>query len=185
MLCGWATGEILLGGIFSQPNIGRNNNRLFAIEMAGVSAVLLLLSIVFLVETKTFLSYLEAHPRRRFVNPFKFRRESILPLLLSCSLMFTMQMFYYRTQFTLDRYGVSLELNTVIVGCSEFLTNILCAFTISKLKRKESLLTIFFLLLGLFVLLNVLESKEGQTAIEGVMRVLDGFAMAILAVYIP
>lgn len=33
-------------------------------------------------------------------------------------LMFMMQMFYYRTQFTLDRFGISLEVNTIIVGCT-------------------------------------------------------------------
>lgn len=30
--------------------------------------------------------------------------------------MFVIQMFYYRTQFTLDQFGISLELNTVVVG---------------------------------------------------------------------
>lgn len=56
----------------------------------------------------------------------------------------------------MDRYGVSLELNTVIVGASEFLTNILCALTINKLNRKGSLLVLLFALMGLFVLLNLI-----------------------------
>lgn len=38
--------------------------------------------------------------------------------------MFMMQMFYYRTQFTLDRFGISLEINTIIVGVAETCANI-------------------------------------------------------------
>lgn len=79
--------------------------------------------------------------------------------------MFTMQMFYYRTQFTLDRYGISLQLNTIIVGCCEFLADILCAIVIHKLNRKISLLTILLSLLALFVLLNLINDKPVQTSI--------------------
>lgn len=186
LLCGWATGEMLLGAIFSQSTIGENNSRLFSVQMLAAAVATLILSAMFLVETTTFETLLSRSPwRNRLANPLKFKASSLRPLILGCTLMFTMQMFYYRTQFTLDRYGVSLELNTVIVGACEFFTNILCALSISKLNRKQSLLTIFVLLLGLFVLLNLIESKKGQTAIEGCMRVLDGFAMAILAIYIP
>lgn len=186
LLCGWATGEMLLGAIFSQSTIGENNSRLFSVQMLAAAVATLILSAMFLVETTTFETLLSRSPwRNGLANPLKFKASSLRPLILGCTLMFTMQMFYYRTQFTLDRYGVSLELNTVIVGACEFFTNILCALSISKLNRKQSLLTIFVLLLGLFVLLNLIESKKGQTAIEGCMRVLDGFAMAILAIYIP
>jgi hypothetical protein len=94
-------------------------------------------------------------------------------------------MFYYRTQFTLDKYGVSLQLNTIIVGACEFLTCAACAFTINKLNRKRSLLVIFVLLLGLFIALNLLSDRKIQTSIEGVMRVLDCIALAILGIYIP
>jgi purine-cytosine permease-like protein len=80
---------------------------------------------------------------------------------------------------------VSLQLNTIIVGACELLTNVACAFTISKINRKRSLLVIFILLLGLFVALNLIFNKKIQTFIEGLMRILDCFAMAILGVYIP
>ena len=53
--------------------------------------------------------------------------------------MFMMQMFYYRTQFTLDRFGVSLEINTIIVGCTYAVANIALAGYIKKCKRKKSL----------------------------------------------
>lgn len=61
MLCGWATGEMLLGAIFSQPSIGNNNSRLFALEMVGIAVVVLLLSAAFLSETQTFSAVMESH----------------------------------------------------------------------------------------------------------------------------
>ena len=47
-----------------------------------------------------------------------FLRSHVKELMAGCVLMFTIQMFYYRTQFTLDRFGVSLTLNTIVVGIS-------------------------------------------------------------------
>lgn len=72
MLCGWATGEIILGGIFSQRDISQNNSRLFAFEMTGASLFLLVLSAIFLVETRTFLLLQQDYPRRKLTNPLKF-----------------------------------------------------------------------------------------------------------------
>jgi hypothetical protein len=46
----------------------------------------------------------------------KILPHSLRPLIGGCVLMFVMQMFYYRTQFTLDRFGISLQLNTIVVG---------------------------------------------------------------------
>lgn len=46
----------------------------------------------------------------------KILPHSLKSLLGGCILMFVMQMFYYRTQFTLDRFGISLQLNTIVVG---------------------------------------------------------------------
>lgn len=99
--------------------------------------------------------------------------------------MFTLQMFYYRTQFTLDRFGISLTLNTIVVGVCELITNILCIFIIPRVKRKSSLFVAFVSMTLLFILLNLIKNAVVQTAIEGVMRVLDCFIMAILAIYLP
>jgi len=67
--------------------------------------------------------------------------------------MFMMQMFYYRTQFTLDRFGISLESNTIIVGATEAIANISFFRIIQKCKRRLSLqiliLSLMCLLLGL------------------------------------
>lgn len=108
LVCGWAVGEVVLGGMFWGE--GWEVERYYAGFCAGMGAVLLL-SVLFLKETPTFINQ---NTIRRFRNPLSFSHYK--QLVLGCLMMFAIQMFYYRTQFTLDRYGLSLPLNTIIVG---------------------------------------------------------------------
>jgi hypothetical protein len=134
-------------------------------------------------ETKVFRVNKEAFKERKW-------REVLVPLELKALLggsllMFMMQMFYYRTQFTLDRFGLSLSLNTIIVGGTEAVANIALSGYIPHCRRKRSLL---FLLLALMLLLGgliVLESPQWQTVIEGAMRFCDSGIMLVLGFYLP
>ena len=73
-------------------------------------------------------------------------------------LMFMMQMFYYRTQFTLDRFGISLEINTIIVGGTEGLANLTLSPFIRKSKRKRSLIVLLTSLMVLLLCLMLIKS---------------------------
>jgi MFS family permease len=99
--------------------------------------------------------------------------------------MFVMQMFYYRTQFTLDRFGVSVQLNTIVVGTTELIANLVFTIFINKLPRKVYLRICLLILALLFGALVVVKNKEAQTAIEGAMRMFDTCIMIILGVYLP
>lgn len=79
--------------------------------------------------------------------------------------MFMMQMFYYRTQFTLDRFGVSLPINTIIVGATEGLANITLSAFIRKCRRKRSLIVLLAALMVLLLCLILIKSPEWQTVI--------------------
>jgi len=70
-------------------------------------------------------------------------------LLGGSLLMFMMQMFYYRTQFTLDKFGISLSINTIIVGATEGLANITFYKIVPRCRRKRTL----FILLGCLIIL--------------------------------
>lgn len=100
-------------------------------------------------------------------------------------LMFMMQMFYYRTQFTLDRFGVSLQINTILVGCTEGLANIIFSIFVRKCKRKVSLIILLSLLMVLLMCLILIKSPQWQTAIEGTMRFFDSCIMLVLGIYLP
>jgi hypothetical protein len=65
--------------------------------------------------------------------------------------MFMMQMFYYRTQFTLDRFGVSLEINTIIVGIVEAITNISLFRAVKNCRRKFLLQILIAALMALLL----------------------------------
>ena len=92
-------------------------------------------------------------------------KSNLKELFLGCILMFTLQMFYYRTQFTLDRFGISLTLNTIVVGLCELTTNIICIFIIPKVKRRSSLFIAFVLMTLLFITLNLIHNALIQTII--------------------
>lgn len=67
--------------------------------------------------------------------------------------MFTMQMFYYRTQFTLDTFGISLEVNTIVVGCTEIVANILFTGILQSVRRKLALRLLLISLMTLLLFL--------------------------------
>lgn len=94
-------------------------------------------------------------------------------------------MFYYRTQFTLDRFGISLEINTIIVGCTEGLANLTISPFIRKSKRKRALIFFLTALMLLLLLLMLIKSAEWQTVIEGTMRFCDSCIMLVLGFYLP
>ena len=96
-----------------------------------------------------------------------------------------MQMFYYRTQFTLDQFGISLELNTVVVGFMEGFANLVIGCYTVTLPRKLILRVLLTFLLGMFFLLMLVSDKLGQTIIEGIMRLGDSGILLILGVYLP
>ena len=99
--------------------------------------------------------------------------------------MFVMQMFYYRTQFTLDQFGVSLSLNTLVVGFAEGIADIAFGFLSTKIKRKTALRIFIVFLMVLFLLLVLIKNKVMQTVIEGIMRLGDAGVMLILGIYLP
>lgn len=99
--------------------------------------------------------------------------------------MFVMQMFYYRTQFTLDRFGVSLQLNTIIVGVMEIIANVLFTRVINRYSRKVYLRAFLIVLMLLFMLLVIVESRVAQSFIEGIMRLFDTGIMIVLGIYLP
>ena len=99
--------------------------------------------------------------------------------------MFMMQMFYYRTQFTLDNFGISLEINTIIVGCTEALANLTLASFIRKCRRKRTLVILLISLMLLLLSLMLVDSPEWQTVIEGIMRFCDSCIMLVLGFYLP
>lgn len=70
--------------------------------------------------------------------------RELKPIIAASIIMFMMQMFYYRTQFTLDRFGVSLQINTIIVGVTEIIANV-SFYKIMKLCRRRSLLQILII----------------------------------------
>ena len=99
--------------------------------------------------------------------------------------MFVMQIFYYRTQFTLDNFGVSLEINTIVVGCTELLANLIFTKFLKSAKRRlflQIFLVSLMLLLGGLIFIG---EPIFQTAIEGIMRLVDTEIMIILGVYLP
>ena len=99
--------------------------------------------------------------------------------------MFVMQMFYYRTQFTLDQFGVSLWLNTLIVGIAEAFANLFFGRYFTELKRKTSLRILLTFLVILFIILALIHDKTLQTVIEGIMRLGDAGIMLVLGIYLP
>lgn len=99
--------------------------------------------------------------------------------------MFVMQMFYYRTQFTLARVGVSLQLNTIVVGCTELVANLVFTKIINRYPRNYFLRIFIIILAVLFSGLVFTDNKIIQTLIEGVMRLFDTCIMIILGVYLP
>lgn len=99
--------------------------------------------------------------------------------------MFMMQMFYYRTQFTLDNFGVSLEINTIVVGCTEIFANLLFTKILQTIKRRLILRIEIVSLMGLLLLLIFSTELWMQTVIEGFMRLVDTAIMIVLGVYIP
>ena len=99
--------------------------------------------------------------------------------------MFLMQMFYYRTQFTLDIFGVSLAINTIIVGCTEAIANILLGSILNQCRRKVALRLLIMGLMLLLVGLILMDDPVAQSVIEGVMRLLDTCIMLVLGCYLP
>ena len=99
--------------------------------------------------------------------------------------MFVMQMFYYRTQFTLDRFGVSLQLNTIVVGCTELVANLVFTKIINRYPRNYFLRIFIIILAVLFSGRVFTDNKIIQTLIEGLMRLFDTCIMIILGVYLP
>lgn len=73
--------------------------------------------------------------------------------------MFVMQMFYYRIQFTLDEFGVSLELNNIVVGVTELIANLILTQLLYRIPRKLFLRILILLLMGLYFLLILVENK--------------------------
>lgn len=109
VLCGWALGETLLGVVYIFEPQMHVFITLFLMIPAMVISVF---TFIYVEETPVYLS-------KRLETSWKdiiLLRSSVKEVVLGCSLMFTLQMFYYRTQFTLDRFGISLTLNTIIVG---------------------------------------------------------------------
>lgn len=99
--------------------------------------------------------------------------------------MFVMQMFYYRTQFTLDRFGISLQLNTIIVGAMEIVANVIFTKFINRFSRKLFLRAFLIVLAVLFIGLIIFSNKVFQSVIEGIMRLFDTCIMIVLGVYLP
>jgi len=99
--------------------------------------------------------------------------------------MFMMQMFYYRTQFTLDTFGVSLQINTIVVGCTEIFANILFTKVLQSMKRQVMLRILIISLMSLLVFLIFSSELWVQTVVEGFMRLVDTAIMIVLGVYIP
>ena len=99
--------------------------------------------------------------------------------------MFVMQMFYYRTEFTLDQFGISLAVNFIVVGSAETIANFGFGFMSMKINRKSSLRILITFLIVLFILLVLIRDKTSQTIIEGVMRLGDAGIMLVLGIYLP
>ena len=99
--------------------------------------------------------------------------------------MFVMQMFYYRTQFTLDQFGMSLSLNTIVVGCTELMADVIFTRFVSKAPRRLLIRILLVFLMGLFGLLVVFSNQVVQTVVEGVMRLFDSSIMIVLGIYLP
>ena len=99
--------------------------------------------------------------------------------------MFVMQMFYYRTEFTLDQFGISLWINFLVVGVAEALANVGFGFMTLKIQRKTSLRILIIFLMILFIALMLIKDKLLQTIIEGVMRLGDAGIMLVLGIYLP
>ena len=99
--------------------------------------------------------------------------------------MFMMQMFYYRTQFTLDRFGVSLPINTIIVGGMEGLANFSFYKVVPKCRRKRTLFILLGCLIVLLFGLTVIQDTVIQSVIEGIMRYCDSTIMLVLGFYVP
>lgn len=72
--------------------------------------------------------------------------------------MFVMQMFYYRIQFTLGEFGVSLELNTIVVGVSEIIVNLVFTQLLSRSPRRFLIRIMMIILMGLFLLLILIDN---------------------------
>jgi MFS family permease len=99
--------------------------------------------------------------------------------------MFMMQMFYYRTQFTLDTFGVSLQINTIVVGCTEVFANVLFTKFLQSMKRRLSLRVEIVSLMVLLLFLIASSERWVQTVVEGSMRLVDTAIMIVLGVYVP
>jgi len=107
------------------------------------------------------------------------------PIIGGGILMFMMQVFYYRTQFSLDKFGISLEINTIVVGIAEIFANISFWRSIKKLKRRLCLQILISILSILLLFLIIFQNLMIQTGVEGVMRVVDTAIMLMLGVYLP
>jgi hypothetical protein len=94
-------------------------------------------------------------------------------------------MFYYRTQFTLDKFGVSLPINTIIVGGMEGLANISFYKVVPKCRRKHTLLILLSCLVVLLFGLIIIKDIVIQSVIEGIMRYCDSTIMLVLGFYVP
>lgn len=74
-------------------------------------------------------------------------------------------MFYYRTQFTLDRFGLSLTLNTIVVGSTEILANLVFIRFATGVRRRLALQILILCLMGLLLLLMLIPSDVLQTIV--------------------
>lgn len=151
--------------------------------LCPLTGLYFLLSIFFTEETSSFSEKKKEFQERTWKSIFI--PAEIKSLLGGSLLMFMMQMFYYRTQFTLDRFGVSLAINTIIVGSTEALANITFYRIVPKCKRKRTLFILLIALIILLMCLILIGNAVLQSIIEGVMRYCDSCIMLVLGFYLP
>ena len=179
MILGWVAREITLGLFF----LLLDSQEVFLMLLTPLTGLFTMASLVLTKETETFAANkddLRSRTCLQMVVP-----KELKALLGGSILMFMMQMFYYRTQFTLDQFGISLEVNTIIVGVTEGIANITLSGFIRRRKRKRSLMVLMTALMGLLLCLMLIETVEIQSAVEGMMRFCDSCIMLILGFYLP
>ena len=102
VLVGWALSEITLGVFF----LIVENTNIFYYCLIACSLSYAVGAIILTQETQEFIEKKEKL-RKRSVKEILLPKE-FSAIIGGSILMFMMQMFYYRTQFTLDRFGISL-----------------------------------------------------------------------------
>ncbi|KAL4446441.1 hypothetical protein ABPG74_001182 [Tetrahymena malaccensis] len=119
-----------------------------------------------------------------FLALFKYKSLRKITIA-SCTVMITIQVFYFGCQFALSGIGYDLYLNQLVAGTGELVTLIISNFVIPKFLRKRSIIIATFLSILICLSYSIVKNNETQTAFIGLLRVSNIFQLGIFQVYIP